>query len=121
MGAIIIGVVIFAAWAKVVYTQSLLLVGVAADQEMRGLITYISMTHSDRITHIDTVRAYHAGPRIIVEVDIVMPEDAMLRETHDVAESLQIKLEALPDVERAYVHVDYEVEHKPEHSVKKEL
>lgn len=120
-GAIIIGVVIFAAWARVVYSESLLLIGVAADQEMRGLITYISMTHSDRITHIDTVRAYHAGPRIIVEVDIVMPEDACLRETHDVAESLQIKLENLPDVERAYVHVDYEVEHKPEHSLKKEL
>jgi cation diffusion facilitator family transporter len=120
-GAIVIGAVIFFAWSRVVYSESLLLVGVAADQEMRGLITYISMTHSDRITHIDTVRAYHAGPRIIVEVDIVMPEDACLRETHDVAESLQIKLENLPDVERAYVHVDYEVEHKPEHSLKKEL
>lgn len=120
-GAIMIGAVIFIAWSRTVYSESLLLIGVAADHEIRGLITYVSMTHSERITHIDTVRAYHSGPRIIVEVDIVMPEDATLRETHDVAESLQIKLENLPDVERAYVHVDYEVEHKPEHSVKKEL
>jgi divalent metal cation (Fe/Co/Zn/Cd) transporter len=67
------------------------------------------------------VRAYHSGPRIIVEVDIVMPEDMTLRDTHDIAESLQIKLEALPDVERAYVHVDWECEHKPEHFLKKEL
>lgn len=44
-----------------------------------------------------------------------------LRMTHDVAEELQIKLESLPDVERAYVHVDYETSHKPEHFLKKEL
>ncbi|KAF8544709.1 cation efflux family-domain-containing protein [Trichophaea hybrida] len=121
MGAIIIGLVILIAWGRVVYKESLLLIGVAAPQEVRGLITYISMTHDEKITQIDTVRAYHSGPRIIVEVDIVMPEDMTLRETHDVAESLQIKLEALPDVERAYVHVDWECEHKPEHFLKKEL
>ena len=39
----------------------------------------------------------------------------------DVAEALQFKLESLPDVERAYVHVDYETSHKPEHFLKKEL
>jgi len=121
LGAIVIGLVILFAWSRVVYQESLLLIGVAAPQEVRGLITYISMTHDDRITQIDTVRAYHSGPRIIVEVDIVMPEDMTLRDTHDIAESLQIKLEALPDVERAYVHVDWECEHKPEHFLKKEL
>ncbi|KAA8893089.1 putative metal tolerance protein 3 [Sphaerosporella brunnea] len=121
MGAVVIALIIMVAWGRVIYQESLLLIGVTAPQELRGLITYISMTHDDRITHIDTVRAYHSGPRIIVEVDIVMPETSTLRETHDVAESLQIKLEDLPDVERAYVHVDYETEHRPEHFLKKEL
>ncbi|KAI5799284.1 cation efflux family-domain-containing protein [Peziza echinospora] len=121
LGAVIIGIIIMVLWSRVIYSESLLLIGVAAPHELRGLITYISMTHDDRITHIDTVRAYHSGPRIIVEVDIVMPQDMSLRDTHDVAEALQIKLEALPDVERAYVHVDWEVEHKPEHFLKKEL
>ena len=79
------------------------------------------MTHSPQITAIDTVRAYHSGPRIIVEVDIVMDAQTSLRTTHDVAEALQIKLESLPDVERAYVHIDFETSHKPEHSLKKEL
>jgi divalent metal cation (Fe/Co/Zn/Cd) transporter len=120
-GATIIGLAIMAAWSKVVYQESLLLIGIAAPQEVRGLITYISMTHDDRITHIDTVRAYHSGPRLIVEVDIVMDETMTLRDTHDVSESLQIKLESLPDVERAYVHVDFETLHAPEHSLKKEL
>jgi len=121
LGAIAIGLAILGAWAKTAYHESLLLIGVAAPQELRGLITYVSMTHDERITHIDTVRAYHAGPRIIVEVDIVLPETMSLKITHDIAESLQIKLEELPDVERAYVHVDYEWIHAPEHSLKKEL
>jgi divalent metal cation (Fe/Co/Zn/Cd) transporter len=79
------------------------------------------MTHSDAIRQIDTVRAYHSGPRLIVEVDIVMDPNDTLRSTHDVAEELQIKLESLPNVERAYVHVDFETDHAPEHFLKKEL
>lgn len=71
------------------------------------------MTHSPHVLQVDTVRAYHSGPRLLVEVDVVMDPDAALRLTHDVAEDLQIKLESLPDVERAFVHVDYEVTHKP--------
>lgn len=80
-----------------------------------------AMTHSPQILGLDTVRAYHSGPRIIVEVDIVMAPGETLRATHDVAEELQVKLESLPDVERAYVHIDYETSHKPEHGLKKIL
>ena len=79
------------------------------------------MTHSPSVHQIDTVRAYHSGPRLIAEVDVVMDPDSSLQETHDVAEDLQFKLESLPDVERAYVHVDYETDHKPEHFYKKDL
>jgi divalent metal cation (Fe/Co/Zn/Cd) transporter len=79
------------------------------------------MTHSPSIRQIDTVRAYHSGPRLIVEVDVVMDPADSLKFTHDTAEDLQIKLESLPDVERAYVHVDYETDHAPEHFWKKEL
>lgn len=79
------------------------------------------MTHSPMINAIDTVRAYTTGPRLLVEVDIVMDRNESLQATHDVAEELQIKLESLPDVERAFVHVDFETTHKPEHFLKKEL
>jgi hypothetical protein len=50
-----------------------------------------------------------------------MDQNMTLKATRDVAEALQFKLESLPDVERAYVHVDYETSHKPEHFLKKEL
>ncbi|PLN85535.1 hypothetical protein BDW42DRAFT_150080 [Aspergillus taichungensis] len=121
MGAIILSVLISALWLHTAYHEFQLLIGVTADTKMQQLITYISMTHSPLITAIDTVRAYTSGPRLLVEVDIVMDANDSLRGTHDVAEELQIKLESLPDVERAYVHVDYETTHKPEHFLKKEL
>ncbi|KAJ5774765.1 hypothetical protein N7457_009661 [Penicillium paradoxum] len=121
MGAIILSVLVCVLWLHSAYGEFQLLIGVTADTNMQQLITYISMTHSPLITAIDTVRAYTSGPRLLVEVDVVMDPEASLRATHDVAEELQIKLESLPDVERAYVHVDYETTHKPEHCLKKEL
>lgn len=51
------------------------------------------------------------------QVDIELPEDLPLKEAHTIGETLQINLEKLPDVERAFVHLDFECEHKPEHSV----
>ncbi|KAF1809551.1 cation diffusion facilitator 1 [Eremomyces bilateralis CBS 781.70] len=121
MGAIVLSTLIIFLWARTAYSEFQLLIGVSADTHTLQLITYISMTHSEHISAIDTVRAYHSGPRLIVEVDIVMDADDSLRSTHDVAEELQTKLESLPDVERAYVHVDYETSHAPEHFLKKEL
>jgi len=120
-GAIFLSIVISANWLRTAFTEFLLLVGVVAGVEIQQLITYVCVTHSPLIKQIDTVRAYHSGPRLIAEVDVVMDPDATLMETHDVAEELQIKLESLPDVERAYVHVDYETTHKPEHGFKKDL
>ena len=38
-----------------------------------------------------------------------------LREAHDIGEALQMKMERLPEVERCFVHLDWEVEHRPEH------
>ncbi|KAL8524320.1 hypothetical protein ACS0TY_014050 [Phlomoides rotata] len=54
-------------------------------------------------------------------VDIELPEDFPLIEAHAIGESLQIKIEQLPEVERAFVHLDYECDHKPEHTILSKL
>ena len=46
-------------------------------------------------------------------MDIVLPEEMSLKQSHDIGESLQLKIERLPEVERAFVHLDYETEHSP--------
>lgn len=48
----------------------------------------------------------------MVEVHIVLDENMRLKEAHDISESLQNAIESLPEVERAFVHADYEFEHK---------
>ncbi|ANB14609.1 hypothetical protein AWJ20_2214 [Sugiyamaella lignohabitans] len=121
MGAIILSVFIDIVWLRTATQEFLLLIGQTADNSIQQLITYLAVTHSPEIDQVDTVRVYHSGPRLIAEVDVVMNENMTLKETHDIAEALQFKLESLPDVERAYVHVDYETSHKPEHFLKKEL
>jgi len=121
MGAIILSVLISTIWLRTAFSEFMLLVGVTGPVDMHQLLTYTCLTHSPDIIAIDTVRCYHSGPRLIAEVDVVMSPEASLRATHDVAEELQIKIESLPDIERAYVHVDYETTHKPEHAFKKDL
>ena len=43
----------------------------------------------------------------------MLPESMELKESHDIGESLQQKLEKFPTVERAFVHLDYEATHHP--------
>ncbi|KAF4334351.1 cation diffusion facilitator 10 [Fusarium beomiforme] len=121
MGAILLSVLISCIWLHTAFGEFLLVVGVTASVETQQLITYVCVTHDDAIVGIDTVRVYHSGPRLIAEVDIVMDPTQTLQESHDIAEALQIKLEDLPDIERAYVHIDYETTHKPEHGFKKDM
>jgi divalent metal cation (Fe/Co/Zn/Cd) transporter len=70
---------------------------------------------SPDIIQIDTVRAFRLAEGFIVEVDIVLPREMPLQQAHDIGESLQFRIEELDSVERAFVHLDYETGHKPEH------
>jgi len=40
-------------------------------------------------------------------MEIVLPGDMTVRESHDIALELQHKIEGLEEVERAFVHVSY--------------
>ncbi|XP_056169425.1 metal tolerance protein 11 isoform X4 [Syzygium oleosum] len=103
-------------WSMTVLENVNSLVGRAAAPEFLQKLTYLCWNHNKAIKNIDTVRAYTFGSHYFVEVDIVLPADMPLQEAHDIGESLQEKLELLPEIERAFVHLDYEYSHKPEHA-----
>ncbi|XP_076346342.1 uncharacterized protein LOC143244835 isoform X2 [Tachypleus tridentatus] len=113
LGAILIGMYIIINWGITGWMQIKLLTGYTAKPEFLKKITWLALNHDSKIQQIDTVRAFHFGTNLLVEVDIVLSEDMPLKHAHDVGESLQQKLEALPEVERAFVHVDYETRHAP--------
>ncbi|XP_057476934.1 metal tolerance protein 11-like [Actinidia eriantha] len=115
VGAIILALYTIRTWSLTVLENVNSLVGRSAAPEYLQKLTYLCWNHHKAIRHIDTVRAYTFGSHYFVEVDIVLPAGMPLREAHDIGEHLQEKLELLPEIERAFVHLDYEYTHKPEH------
>ena len=115
MGAIVIALIILRSWTMTALEHIRYIVGYAADPQFIQKLVYETITHDSRIVAIDTARAYHAGNNIVAEIDIVLPPEMPLKEAHDIGESLQKKIESLHNVERAFVHIDYETDHKPEH------
>lgn len=105
-------------WAKTVIENVWSLIGRTAPPDYLAKLTYLIWNHHKEIKHIDTVRAYTFGSHYFVEVDIVLPEDMLLSQAHNIGETLQEKLEHLPEVERAFVHIDFEFTHRPEHKSK---
>jgi len=115
VAAIVLAAWIIKSWADTGAEQISFLTGATAPPHFLNLCTFIAFNHSEHVMKVDTVRAYHFGSKFLVELDIVLPEGMPLKSTHDIGEALQMKLEALDDVQRAFVHMDYEWEHAPEH------
>ncbi|KAF9686482.1 hypothetical protein SADUNF_Sadunf03G0163300 [Salix dunnii] len=121
-GAILLAVYTITNWSGTVsenadgFLGAVSLVGQTAPPEFLQKLTYL-VTRHPQVKRVDTVRAYTFGVLYFVEVDIELPEELPLKEAHSIGETLQDKIEKLPEVERAFVHLDFECEHKPEHSV----
>lgn len=105
-------------WARTVLENVWALIGRTAPPDFLAKLTYLVWNHHERIKHIDTVRAYTFGTQYFVEVDIVLPEDMFLNQAHNIGETLQEKLEKLVQVERAFVHIDFDITHKIEHNTR---
>ncbi|CAH8384620.1 unnamed protein product [Eruca vesicaria subsp. sativa] len=116
VGAILLAIYTIINWFGTVMENAVSLIGQAAPPEVLQKLTYLVLRQvADNIRCVDTVRAYTFGVLYFVEVDIELPENLPLKEAHAIGETLQIKLEELPEVERAFVHLDFESHHKPEH------
>jgi hypothetical protein len=67
-------------------------------------LNQIAEKHDSRIV-VDVNRVYYFGSAYNCELEIVLPAEMTVRESHDIALSLQHKIEELQDIERAFVHV----------------
>lgn len=88
-----------------------------ASADFLSKLAYLAWNHHKSIQYIESVRAYTLGTHAFVEVDIVLPPDMPFEETHNIGESLQNKIESLPEVERAFVHLDCDRHNTIEHAV----
>lgn len=113
IGAIVISLYIAYSWWRTGADQVRSLTGHTAQPELLQRLLLVCTNHDERVQFIDTLRAYHFGNNLLVEAHIVLPPTMTLQEAHDIGEPLQQKLEKFPQVERAFVHIDYEYEHSP--------
>ncbi|KAF1933526.1 uncharacterized protein M421DRAFT_199459 [Didymella exigua CBS 183.55] len=107
VGASILSLFIIYDWAGTCLENITRLTGEAASDRVERKLMFMAYRFEPLVEGFKSIKAYHAGDGVCVEVDILMKEDAPLNRAHDVAETLQYCLEGLSEVDRAFVTVDY--------------
>lgn len=81
------------------------LTGAGASEELRERIlkTVRSIDGVEDVHHIITE---YAGPKLVVEMHINVDGEISLNRSHEISDRAIEELEALPEVDRAYVHVE---------------
>jgi divalent metal cation (Fe/Co/Zn/Cd) transporter len=118
IGAMLISFYIIYSWYMTGKEQIEHLTGKSAPGDFIGELVDMANEFDDRIV-VDTVRAYHFGPKFLVEIEIVMDQSTLLYESHDLGMDLQYAIEGREEVERCFVHIDYQARPYDEHVVSK--
>lgn len=120
LGGLFLSLYVISNWSRTTTTHIQHLTGAAAPATDRNILLYLTMRFAKTIQKIQGLQAYHAGDKLNVEVDIVLDESMTLRDSHDLGESLQYVLESVPNVDRAFVHLDYAGWNLPSHMKQQE-
>ncbi|RSL85715.1 hypothetical protein CEP51_003173 [Fusarium floridanum] len=118
VGGLLLSMVVIFNWSETSAHHVRNLSGFSAQPDERNLLLYLTMRFATAIRQIQNLRAYHAGDKLFVEVDIVLSAATPLKDSHDLSEVLTYFLESVPIVDRAFVHVDYTSYNAPTHMLK---
>eukprot|EP01062_Namystynia_karyoxenos_P021990 TRINITY_DN18407_c0_g1_i1.p1 TRINITY_DN18407_c0_g1~~TRINITY_DN18407_c0_g1_i1.p1 ORF type:complete len:466 (+),score=129.38 TRINITY_DN18407_c0_g1_i1:103-1398(+) len=107
---ILISVYIVYTWLVTAHEQVDMLVGKKADHEfLQRVRDMAEQLGKEQGMQLDSMEAYHFGPKYLVELEMVMPEDTQLGVSHDAGMRLQHTIEANEEMcERCFVHIDYQ-------------
>jgi len=81
------------------------LTGAGADEDLRNKILD-SVKDIRGIEYVHHVIAEYIGPKLLVEMHINVDGDISLNQAHKICDQATIELEKIPEVDRAYVHVE---------------
>ena len=115
LGGLLLSLVVIYNWSRTSIEHIKHLSGFSATADQRNILLYLTMRFAKTIKAIQGLQAYHAGDKLIVEVDIVLDANMSLKDSHDLSESLQYVIESVPIVDRAFVHADYADYNLPTH------
>lgn len=115
VGGILLSLFVLVNWGMNAAENAKMLLGSTAPPEVIRALTYIAIHHHPLIIAVEQVIAFQVGPQYFAELHIVIPGHIPLEVAHWIGESLQLKVERVPDIERAWVHVDTESHNENEH------
>lgn len=81
------------------------LTGAGAPTELREKIAEIAAA-TPGVDHVHHIMTEYAGPTLVVDIHININGEMTLNEAHAIEDKLAARLEELPEVDRAYVHVE---------------
>ncbi|KAH0790155.1 cation efflux family protein [Histomonas meleagridis] len=115
VGGILLSLFVLISWILNATENAKMLMGASAPPEVNRALTYIAAHHHPLILGVEQVISFQVGPQYFAELHIVVPGHIPLEIAHWVGESLQLRVEKLSYIERAWVHVDCEEHDENEH------
>jgi divalent metal cation (Fe/Co/Zn/Cd) transporter len=114
-GGMALAAFVLVSWALNAFENGKMLTGAAAPPEIVRALTYLAAHHHPFIIAVEQVIAFQIGPQYFAELHIIVPGHIRLEVAHWIGESLQLKVERVQGIERAWVHVDCEAHNENEH------
>ncbi len=102
---VLVSLWIFKAVYEAVKENLKYLTGAGADEALRQKITQTA-NGVDGVRNVHHMMSDYVGPKLIVDMHINLPGHASLDEVHDISDRVIDALQALPEVDRAYVHIE---------------
>jgi cation diffusion facilitator family transporter len=81
------------------------LTGAGADEALRKKIIQTA-SKIEGVGNIHHMMSEYVGPKLVVDMHINLPGDASLNHVHEIEDAVIEALEDMPEVDRAYVHVE---------------
>jgi cation diffusion facilitator family transporter len=105
IAGIIVSVVIFKAVFEAAKENLAFLTGAGADEEMRKKIIDLARSVPG-VENVHHVMTEYVGPKLMIDVHINVDGSLPLNDTHAINDNVIHALQELPDVDRAYVHLE---------------
>jgi len=105
VAALCIGIYIFRNAYQIGRENVDYLMGCVPDKELLEAIRQ-QAADVNKVYDVRDIRAHYVGNFVHVEVEVMLDGELATYESHDVAEAVRRQIEALPAIDRAFVHVE---------------
>ncbi|CAL5975144.1 Cation_efflux family protein [Hexamita inflata] len=107
IASFILSIYILCNWAGNALTQMKQLAGYQADQKvLDDMMMRLLHQFNPKITEVEGFVGYQSGQQIVLEITLKVSKTATIKQAHDICQKLQNGFEAVPGIERCFVHME---------------